>query len=165
VRRFSKGSKGIASIMDAFMFLLAAIALSSFLLGNQEGSEGIENDQSQELVDRTHTVLASMTLKIPAGENQQSDPLSIELVSLIQPLGGSNQMVLPVWAIPEAQQVISELLGPGWGFDWKIEVGDTVSCLVIKGDPLDANEVFASSIEGESDSEEELRFILSAWRE
>jgi len=156
---------GIASIMDAFMFLLAAIALSSFLLGNQEGSEGRDNDQSQELVDRTHTVLASMTMKIPAGEVQQSAPPSVELISLIQPLGRSNQMVLPVWAIPEAQQVLSELLGPGWGFEWKVEVGDTISSLVIKGNPLDANEVFASSIEGESDSEEELSFILSAWRE
>jgi hypothetical protein len=165
VRRFSKGSRGIASIMDAFMFLLAAIALSSFLLGNQGGSEGRDNDQSQELVDRAHAVLASMTLKIPTGEIQQSDPPSVELVSLIQPLGRSNQMVLPIWAIPEAQQVISELLGLGWGFEWKVEVGDTVSSLIIKGDPLDANEVFASSIEGESDSEEELRFILSAWRE
>jgi hypothetical protein len=156
---------GIASIMDAFMFLLAAIALSSFLLGNQESSEGIDNDRSQELVDRTHAVLASMTLKIPTGEVQQSDSPSVELVSLIQPLGRSNQMVLPVWAISDAQQVISELLGLGWGFEWKVEVGDTVSSLVIKGDPLDANEVFASSIEGKGDSEEELRFILRAWRE
>jgi hypothetical protein len=165
VRLFSKGSRGVASIMDAFMFLLAAVALSSFLLGNQEGSEGMENEQSQELVDRTHVVLASMTLRLPVGEIQQGDPPSVELISLIQPLGKSDQMVLPVWAIPEAQRVISELLGSGWGFEWKVEVGDTASSLVIKGNPLEASEVFASSIEGEGDAEEELRFILSAWRE
>jgi hypothetical protein len=164
VRRFLGDGRGLASIMDAFMFLLAMIALGSFLLSSQEDLGGMEDDESQALVDRAHSVLISMTLRVPVDDGQGGDAPCVELTSLIQAVETSENLALPDWALPQVEGVISGLLGSSWGFEWGVDCGGVGSTLAAHRDPSDAGEVFASRIEGSSRDNATLRFILKAWR-
>ena len=164
VRRVLFDGRGLASIMDAFMFLLAMIALGSFLLSGQEDMGGIEEGESQALVDRVHSILISMTLRVPADDGQGWDAPCVELTSLIQAEETSENLALPDWALPRVEGVISGLLGSSWGFEWGVDCGGVESTLVAHRDPSDSGEVFASRIEGSSRDNATLRFILKAWR-
>jgi hypothetical protein len=162
VKQLLNGGCGIASIMDAFMFLLAMMALSSFLLV-AHGDPVEINDKSQELVDRAHAVLMSITVRVPLEEIGQASSPSIELTSIIKSVGSIGEMALPAWAVPEVRQTIAELLGPGWGFEWKIENFGVESTLIFQGDLFNAEEIYASSIEG--GGEGSVRYILKAWND
>ena len=161
VRREPRSRQGLASIMDAFMFLLAVIALSSFLLSVQEGREGNEEDSSQELVDRAHSVLVSLTLALPEDELQNDSPV-VEITSLIQP-DINGDLGLPDWAVPLVERIISELIGPSWGFEWSAVRDAKASTLVTSGSPSSDNDIFASSIQGSNEADLAWRLVLRVW--
>jgi hypothetical protein len=156
--------RALASIMDAFMFLLAMIALGAFLVGSSDEGGEMPEDDWQVLVDRTHAVIASITLKLPDDEGYDETAPCVEITSLIQLQAGREYLGLPGWAVTQARTVIAGLLGSGWGFEWVIICGEMRHVLVSSNASTIATEVFASSIGGSGENGGEYDLMLRAWR-
>jgi hypothetical protein len=156
--------RALASIMDAFMFLLAMMALGAFLVGNSDDRGEMLEDDWQVLVDRTHAVIASITLKLPDDEGDDEAAPCVEITSLIQLQAGGDYLGLPGWAMTQARAVIAGLLGSGWGFEWVMIYGGMRHVLVSSNSSTIAAEVFASSIGGSGGDFGAYDLILRAWR-
>ena len=155
---------GLASIMDAFIFLLAMMALGSFLVANaNDGGEGQNTAERHALIERTHAVLASLTLRLPNSSSNDGQVPCVEITSLVRTEEGSDRLILPDWAIPEARRIIVGLLGPGWGFDWAAMDGGSRSVLVGSNHTGAQVEVFASRIEILGAGGVEYSLIFTAW--
>jgi len=162
VRRAFHKDRGMASIMDAFMFLMAMMALSAFLFCEQ-GQAVDTDEESQARVERSLAVLVSVTLEVPSSDGLQSDNPSIELLSLIQPTEAGNGFCLPQWAVPQVRGIIIGLLGSGWSYEWSVDHLGSKSLLISDGCCSDVAEVFASRIEC-SNSGDIWMLTLKAWR-
>jgi hypothetical protein len=146
VRRSIHRDRGMASIMDAFMFLMAMVALCAFLFCEQ-GQEVATDEGAQARVERSLAVLASITLEVPSSDGPQNDNPSIELISLIQPTDVENGFFLPQWAVPQVRDIIIGMLGSGWGYEWSVSCDGSESVLISDGCCSVAAEVFASNIQ------------------
>jgi hypothetical protein len=139
----------MASIMDAFMFLMAMVALSAFLY-NEQGQQVATDEEAQGRVERSLAVLVSITLEVPSSDGSQGDNPSIELLSLIQPNGAGNESYLPQWAVPQVRSIITGLLGSGWSYEWSVNCDEYQTILISEGYCPDSAEIFASMIEWSS---------------
>ena len=162
MRRAFHKDKGMASIMDAFMFLMAMIALGACLFCEQ-GQAVDTDEESQARVERSLAVLVSITLEVPSSDGFQSDNPSIELLSLIQPMDAGNGFYLQQWAVPQVRGMITGLLRPGWSYEWSVDCDGSKSVLISDGCCSDMAEVFASRIECSSSSDIWM-LTLKAWR-
>ncbi|MDD1755696.1 MAG: hypothetical protein LUQ39_02520 [Methanomassiliicoccales archaeon] len=156
--------RALASIMDAFLFLLAMIALGTFLVGNSNDGWEMSDDDWQVLVDRTHAVIASITLRLPDDEGYEEGAPCVEITSLIQLQAGGEYVGLPEWAMTQARAMIAGLLGSGWGFEWIVICGETRQVLVSSNASTIGAEVFASTIGGSGENDGRYDLILRAWR-
>jgi hypothetical protein len=152
----------MASIMDAFMFLMAMVALGAFLFCEQDQAVG-SDEEAQARVERSLAVLVSVTLEVPSSDGLRSDNPSIELLSLIQPTDVGNGYYLPQWAVPEVRGIITGLLGSGWSYEWSIDCDGSESILISDGCCPVVAEVFASRIECSTSSDVWI-LTLRAWR-
>ena len=157
-----RNKRAIASIMDAFMFLMAMMALGAFLICEQ-GQKAATGDEAQTRVERSLAVLASVTLEVPSSDGFQSENPSIELLSLIQPTEVGNGFSMPQWAIPQVRGIITGLLGSGWSYELSVDCGGSESILISDGCFPDVAEVFASRMECSS-SGDLWMLTLKAWR-
>jgi hypothetical protein len=144
VKGVPKRKSGIASIMDAFMFLMAMIALSSFLILAEGGEDSSMVHDMRPLVERAHSVLVSTTLRIPVDNDRGLAP-TVDVLSLIQRDGGAVRF--PDWAIPQVQDILSGLLGGGWSFEWSYLCDDASFVLVSSGPVPRSEQVFASTVD------------------
>ena len=156
-----RNKRAIASIMDAFMFLMAMMALGAFLICEQ-GQKAATGDEAQTRVERSLAVLASVTLEVPSSDGFGSQNPSIELLSLIQPTVG-NGFSMPDWAIPQVREIITGLLGSDWSYELSVDYGGSKSILISNGCCPDVAEVFASRMECASAGDVWM-LTLKAWR-
>ena len=56
------GSRGLAALFDAFLFLIVASLVSTLLVGHQTCQE--KGDQIEEFVDRSHRAIMRATVEI-----------------------------------------------------------------------------------------------------
>ncbi len=150
--------------MDAFMFLLAIIALSSFLLATQMNDDVTEYESYLEMVERAHVVLFSTTLQVPSNVDQEGIRPSVELISLVQGSGSKGEMEIPEWAKGPVLNIISGLLGTGWGYVWQVTVRNHTSSLAHYGAPSEEDQIYVSQIALDTENEQTMAFTLRAWR-
>ncbi len=162
MRRSFHKDKAMASIMDAFMFLMAMVALCAFLFCEQ-GQEVATDEEAQARVERSLAVLVSITLEVPSSDGVQNDNPSIELISLIQPTDVEKEFCLPQWAVPQVRGIIVGLLGSGWSYEWSVSCDGSESVLISDGCCSVVAEVFASNIECSSYGDEWM-LTLKTWR-
>lgn len=161
MRRAPHKDKGMASIMDAFMFLMAMVALAAFLSCDQAQTV-VMDDEAQARVERSLAALVSITLEVPSSDGPEGENPSIELLSLIQPMGVGNGFSLPEWAVPQVRGIITGLLGSGWSYELSVYCIGSESILISDGCCTDVSEVFASRLECSSHGDVWM-LILKAW--
>lgn len=166
VSRRALSKRGLASVLDAFLFLTAIVALCSLLMVGQVEDIGAADRDWQRHVERAHVVLMRATLRIHSqGSIYGPDAPFVEIPSLVQVAEGTRAWTLPSWARTEVERIIHDLLGSGWGFEWCVLEDQRYSMLADGGEWHGVKDLYSSSIGAGVPVGIETRFILRAWLE
>ena len=158
--------RGLASLFDAFMFLMAVTALCAFLSLAETSEVGEEGPKWEGQVERAHVVLVSSSMQLrKEGSEPGQDEIWVRITSLAIASQGEAGPRLPAWARAEVETMLHQLLGPGWGFSWSLR--DEGAGLLLAGEmdvPGDAD-LFVSNIGVSATGIDGGSYILCAWRE